>query len=86
MSLLINTVKPPSDLARLTPAFFMPATAALQVKVDASKLPLGTASVRAYILGVALGMWGKRLWLALATEFLLRRSIQHRERLGYSFF
>lgn len=86
MSLLINTVKPPSDLARLTPAFFMPATAALQVKVDASKLPLETACVRAYILGVALGMWGKRLWLALAREFLLRRSIQHRERLGYSFF
>lgn len=73
-------------MARLTPSFFMPTTAALQGKLDAPKLPLDTACDRVYIVGIALGIWGKRLWLVLARDFLLGCNIQHMERLGYSFF
>lgn len=58
VSLLPNTMKPPSDVARLTPTFFLPTTAALQAKVDVSQAPSGTACDRVYVLGIALGTGG----------------------------
>lgn len=51
-------MKPPSDVARLTPTFFLPTTAALQAKVDVSQVPSGTACDRVYVLGIALGTGG----------------------------
>lgn len=79
-------MKLPSNAAQLTPVFFMPTTAALQVVVDASRVPSEAACGRVYVLGIALGKGGKWLWLIGVREFLLGLGIHHMERLGYSFF
>lgn len=85
MSLLPNTVKPPSDVSQLTPAFFLPTSAALQAKVDASQVPSETACDRVYVLGIVLGM-GEVVMADSGREFLLGCGTGHMERLGYRFF